>query len=615
MKRLLLLALPILYLSAQSIDLQKDFVKYEYKIPMRDGKKLHTVAYVPKDSSTPFPIVLRRTPYRSAPYGEKYFQADQNAYWLAQEKYIIALQDVRGRFQSEGDYEDIRPIVEDRKSNSAIDESTDAYDTIEWLIHNVPKNNGNVGLIGISYPGFYAANGLVHAHPALKAVSPQAPVSDWFIGDDFHHNGAFMLMDAFNFFTSFGKPRPQLITEWPYGFTIPTEDAYRFFLEAGSLASIKKKYYGDTSKFWNDVFAHPNYDEFWKSRSLPLHMNNITVPALVVGGWFDAEDLYGTLKLYGSIERNNPINNTSFMIGPWFHGGWVRSDGSRLGNVSFGQKNSKYYDKHIREFFGYYLKGEGEVHLPEVSAFETGSNVWRSYNEWPPKNAVREKIYLADHERLSFEKSTGKNGYDEYVSDPNRPVPYIEVVSNIRGREYMTDDQRFAWVRPDVLSYEMEMNNDMTIAGPVIAHLMVSTTGTDADFVVKIIDVYPDTAKSDPENPITVKMSGYQMLVRGEVMRARYRESFSNPKALKPLAIENVTFTIPDINHTFKKGHKLMVQIQSSWFPLVDRNPQKFINIYNTKESDFQKATIKIHRSGKNSSFLEVGEISRTVEE
>ncbi len=607
MKLLFFLTLPLYVLSAQSIDLSVDFVKYEYKIPMRDGKKLHTAVYVPKETTATFPIILKRTPYRSAPYGAEYVKADQNQYWMAQEKYIIAYQDVRGRFLSEGEFEDVRPIVTEKKSKNDIDESTDAYDTIEWLIHNVPKNNGNVGLIGISYPGFYAANGLIGAHPALKAVSPQAPVSDWYIGDDFHHNGAFMLMDAFDFFTSFGKPRPHLITEWPYGFTIPVNDAYRFLLEAGPLATIKKTYYGDTSKFWNDAFAHPDYDEFWKARSLPLQMKNITTPSLVVGGWFDAEDLYGSLKLYEMIEKFNPKNNTSFMIGPWFHGGWVRSDGSRLGDVSFGQKNSEYYDKHIRDFFGYYLKGTGEVRLPEVSAFETGSNVWRSYDAWPPKNAVKKKIYLAADERLSFEQPRGKNMVDEYVSDPNRPVPYIAEISNKRGREYMTDDQRFAWQRPDVLSYEMALEEDLTIAGPVVANIFLSTTGSDADVVVKIIDVYPDTAAIGLDG---VRMDGYQALVRGEVMRARYRESFSQPKALTPNKPELVRFTIPDINHTFKKGHRLMVQIQSSWFPLVDRNPQKFVNIYTASEGDFQKAVHRIHRSGEKSSFLEVGVVS-----
>jgi putative CocE/NonD family hydrolase len=607
MKLLRFFILLPLFLCSQEIDLKLDYVKYEYSIPMRDGKKLHTAVYVPKDTTSTYPIILTRTPYRTAPYGSEYLKADQNNYWMAEEKYILAFQDVRGRFLSEGEYEDVRPYNDHKKTNDDVDESSDTYDTIEWLLHNVQRNNGNVGMIGISYPGFYASQGLIDAHPALKAVSPQAPISDWFVGDDFHHNGAMMLIDAFNFFRSFGKPRPTQITEWPPGFQYPTEDGYSFLLKAGSLSSIKRHYYGDTSKFWNDLFAHPNYDVFWKSRNVPHCMKNIKPAVLVVGGWFDAEDLFGTLKTYKAIEQYNPENKTSLMMGPWFHGGWVRSDGSRLGNVSFGKKNSEYYDKHIREFFNYYLKGKGELHLPEVSVFETGSNMWRSYNEWPPKEAVVKKIYLSLDKHLSFDEPTATKEFDEYISDPSHPVPYISEISNTRGREYMTEDQRFAWQRPDVLSYEMEMNDDITIAGPIIADLFVSTTGTDADFVVKVIDVFPDSTKDDPSNPVSVKMSGYQMMVRGEVMRGRFRNSYSVPVPMKPGKIEFVKFTLPDINHTFKKGHKLMVQIQSSWFPLVDRNPQKFVNIYEAKESDFQNAIHKVYRSLQNASYLEIG--------
>ncbi len=607
MKQFFLCLFPLFILTAQEIDLKTDYNKFEYEIPMRDGKKLHTTVYVPKDTATSYPIILSRTPYTVAPYGSEYLKANGNNYWMAQEKYIMAFQDVRGRFMSEGTYEDIRPHIVNKKSNSDIDESSDTYDTIEWLLKNVRQNNGNVGMIGISYPGFYAAHGLIGAHPALKAVSPQAPISNWFIGDDFHHNGALMLIDGFGFFRSFGKPRPVLTTTWPPGFDFPTPDGYKYLLQAGSLAEIKNKYYGDTSKFWNDLFAHPDYDEFWKSRSVSQHMKNVGPAVLVVGGWFDAEDLYGTLKIYGAIEQYNMNNRTSLMMGPWSHGGWVRSNGSRLGNVSFGNKNSEYYDTHIREFFNYYLKGTGDLHLPEVSAFESGSNVWKTYTEWPPKNAEKKKIYFSAHEQLSMTPPNDKSGFDEYVSDPNRPVPYIAEISNSRGKEYMTDDQRFAWQRPDVLSYEMKIANDMTVAGPVTANLFVSTTGTDADFVVKVIDVFPDTAKDDPSNPPTVKMGGYQMMVRGEVMRARYRNSFSAPEAMKPGKVELVRFTLPDINHTFKKGHSLMVQVQSSWFPLVDRNPQQFVNIYKAKTGDFQKATHRVHRSPQYQSCLEVG--------
>ncbi|HAP36242.1 MAG TPA: X-Pro dipeptidyl-peptidase, partial [Bacteroidetes bacterium] len=405
---------------------------------------------------------------------------------------------------------------------------------------------------------------------------------------------------------SFGKPRPKLTTQWPSGFVYDTPDAYQFLLRAGSIASLKKKYYGDTIKFWNDVFNHPNYDEFWRARNLPQHLKNIRPAVLTIGGWFDAEDLYGTLHTYDAIEKNNPSAKNSMMIGPWFHGGWVRSNGSRLGNVSFGIKSSEYYDSLIRKFFNYYLKGIGDVSLPEVSAFETGSNVWKTYESWPPKNTEKRKLYLQKNEQLSFDQPKDSIGFDEYISDPNRPVPYTNEITNERGKEYMTEDQRFVWQRPDILSYEMEITEDITISGPITANLFISTTGTDADFVVKIIDVFPQSTKDDQSNPPTIKMGGYQMLVRGEVMRARYRNSFENPEALQPGTVEKVSFTLPDVNHTFKKGHSLMVQIQSSWFPLVDRNPQKFINIYKANDEDFVKATHTVYRSSNHSSNVEV---------
>ncbi|MFA6468548.1 MAG: CocE/NonD family hydrolase [Bacteroidota bacterium] len=604
--RNLFLLIPAVLLS-QEIDLKQEFVKTEYRIPMRDGASLHTVVYAPKDSAISYPIMLVRTPYTTSPYGREYLKAGQNNYWMAQEKYIIVFQDVRGRFMSDGDFEDVRPHIVEKRSASDVDESSDTYDTIEWLVKHIRRNNGNVGMIGISYPGFYAAHGLIDAHPNLKAVSPQAPISDWFIGDDFHHNGALMLIDAFNFFRSFGKPRKELTTTWPPGFEYPTPDGYRFLLKGSPLAELKKNFYGDTSKFWNDLFAHPDYDEFWKSRSVLPHMKNISPAVLIVGGWFDAEDLYGPLNIYKAIETNDPNNRTSLMMGPWFHGGWVRSDGSRLGNVRFGVSPSSYYNEHIRQFFRHYLKSEGELHLPKVSVYETGNNLWRTYAEWPPKHAVRKKIFFTSEARLSFSSPKEKNGTDEYVSDPCRPVPYIAEISNSRGREYMTDDQRFAWQRTDVLSYEMTIDSDITLVGPINANLFVATTGSDADFIVKVIDVFPDSLGNEVIDGKTIKLGGYQMLVRGDVMRGRYRNSFSAPEAMTPNNVEKVSFTLPDINHTFKKGHKLMVQVQSSWFPLVDLNPQTFVNIYTAKESDFRKAVHTVHRSSRYPSLLEVG--------
>lgn len=607
MKRIYFFLFIPFFLAAQDFKTEEHYTKHEYQIPMRDGKKLFTAVYIPKDTTETYPFLIQRTPYTVAPYGEKFKASLGSADLMAKEKFIFVYQDVRGMFMSEGEFEDVRPHNPRKKSNSDVDESSDTYDTIEWLLKNIPHNNGRAGMWGISYPGFYAAHSLINAHPALKAVSPQAPIADWFLGDDFHHNGAMMLIDAFNFFRSFGKPHHNRTT-WLPGFEYPTPDAYRFLLEAGSLSSLKKKAYGDTAKFWNDAFSHPNYDAFWKARNVPQHLKNVTPAVMTVGGWFDAEDLYGPLHIYSAVEKNNPSTFNILVMGPWFHGGWIRSDGDRLGNVSFAQKTSKFYQEEIElPFFKYYLKGIGTLNLPEIYAFETGANEWRRYDAWPPKNRIVTKIYFTSHMKLSFDAPKEKNAFDEYVSDPKHPVPYIDFISNTRGREYMTDDQRFAWQRPDVLSYELEISDDMTVAGPVAVTLFVSTTGTDADFIVKVIDVFPDDAKDDPSNRTHIKMGGYQMLVRGDVMRARYRNSYEKPEALRPGKVEKVGFTLQDVNHTFKKGHKLMVQVQSSWFPLVDRNPQKFVNIYEATENDFQKATHRLFHSSDFPSYLEMG--------
>lgn len=610
MKKIVLLLFCSSVLFAEGLTFKTDYVKYEYRIPMRDGATLFTIVYVPKDTTQTFPILIKRTPYTVAPYGATYKTSIEPSQAIINEKYILVFQDVRGKFESDGEYEDIRPYIPKKKSNKDIDETSDIYDTIDWLVKNVPRNNGNVGLWGISYPGFYAAQALMETHPALKAVSPQAPVTNWFMGDDFHHNGALFLIDAFNFYRSFGKPRPHHTQTWPDGFEYSTPDGYRFFLEAGSIASLKKKYYGDTIRFWNDLFNHPNYDSFWKARVPLQYYKNVKPAVMTVGGWFDAEDLYGTIHTYQAIEEQSPGAYNILVMGPWFHGGWERSKGDRLGNVNFEIETSPFYQEQIElPFFNYYLKGKGTLNLPEAYVFETGSNVWKTYDSWPPKNLLRKKLFFENEGKLSFSSPRDKSNsaYDEYVSDPRRPVPYIEQISSSRGREYMTDDQRFAWQRPDVLSYESEiLKNAVTIAGPVTANLYVSTTGSDADFIVKVIDVFPDSTKDNEKNSEYVKMGGYQMLVRGEVMRARYRKSFEKPEAMKPNKVEKVSFTLPDINHCFKPGHKIMIQVQSSWFPLVDRNPQKFVNIYTAKESDFHKATHKIYRNKKYPSNIEI---------
>jgi putative CocE/NonD family hydrolase len=536
---------------------------------------------------------------------------------MAQEGYIFVYQDVRGRWMSEGEFIDARPYNPNKKG-SEIDESSDTYDTIEWLLKNVSNHNGRVGQWGISYPGFYTSMGIIDAHPALKAASPQAPVGDWFIGDDWHHHGAFFLIDAFNFYSVIGQPRPKPTSVAPPPFDHGTPDGYRFFLEMGPLANANRKYFKNEIAFWNDLMKHGTYDDFWKARRVMPHLKKIKPAVMVVAGWFDAEDLYGTLNTYQAIEKQNPGLFNILVMGPWCHGCWARPDFSSLGNIQFGSNTSGYYQEKIEKvFFDYYLKDKGPVHLPEASTFLTGANVWKSYGQWPPKGIEQKALYFQDNGALSFDqpKSTGE-AFDEYISDPNKPVPYIPFISNGRGQvTYMVEDQRFAATRPDVLTYETEaLTEDVTIAGPITAELYISTTGTDADFVVKLIDVLPNNAPNPEPNPRNVQMGGYQMLVRGDVMRAKFRDSYEKPSALVPNRPTKVSFVLQDIHHTFLKRHKIMVQVQSSWFPLVDRNPQKFVDIYQATEADFQKATHRVYRSGSLASHLKVGVMKRTGE-
>ena len=595
----------------EASDLRASYIKSEHMIPMRDGVKLFTSVYAPRDTSRKYPIMLNRTPYSVSPYGPgEYKESLGPSMLFAEEGYIFVYQDVRGSHMSEGEYVNVRPYKVKKSGPSDIDESTDTYDTIEWLIRNVPNNNGRVGMWGISYPGFYVSMGMIEAHPALKAASPQAPIADWFIGDDFHHNGAFFLPHAFNFLASFGRPRPAPTTQSPPRFVHGTPDGYKFFLELGPLVNANEKYFKNEIAFWNDLMNHPDYDEFWQARNVPQHLKKIKPAVMTVGGWFDAEDLYGALKTYEATEEQNPGIFNILVMGPWFHGGWARADGDALGDIRFGSKTSLYYLENIElPFFNCQLKDKCEQSLPEASVFETGSNKWRAYDRWPPKNAAERALYLSAGGKLSFSAPAGDSAmsFDEYLSDPNKPVPYIAGIATGMTREYMVDDQRFAARRPDVLVYESEaLTEDVTVAGPVTASLYVSTTGTDADFIVKLIDVYPDDAPDNEPNPANVRMGGYQMLVRGEPMRARFRNSYAKPEALIPGKITAVNFVMPDVNHTFLKGHKLMVHIQSSWFPLVDRNPQKFVNIYKASEADFQKATQRIYRSGKFRSHLKL---------
>jgi uncharacterized protein len=587
--------------------IRDNYNKQEVYITMRDGVRLFTSIYTPKNSAKPAPILLKRTPYTVAPYGkDAYMTRYQNSVML-REGNILVFQDVRGRWMSESEFVDIRPIVANKKGNKDIDESTDTYDTIDWLVKNLPNNNGRVGIYGISYPGFYASCAAVESHPALKAVSPQAPVTDWFIGDDFHHGGAFSLMDGFSFYYNFGRPHPKPILPTDFQnkpLTYP--DNYDFYLKMGALPNFTKKYMGDSIQFWTDLMKHPNLDAFWKARSIRQYLKNTKPSMLTVGGLFDAEDCYGAWRTYEALERQNtPSVSNRIVMGPWFHGAWGgRSTGEFLGNVNFNSTTSAYFQKEIEaKFFNYYLKDEGSINdLPEATIFETGTNKWTSYESWPPKNVSLRDFYLQSNGNLGYAKPTNTtDNFTEWISDPSKPVPYTEDVHEDRTREYMTDDQRFAARRPDVLVFQTGvLNEDMTVTGAIDAFLHFSTTGTDADLVVKIIDVFPD---DEPQwEGSKVPLQGYQMLVRGEILRGRFRNSFERPEAFLPNKITEVKVQLPDIAHTFKKGHRLMVQIQSSWFPLFDRNPQKFVNIYEAKDSDFQKATHRVFHGGKNAS-------------
>jgi uncharacterized protein len=603
---LLLIAMLQLGWTQKSGYLQSNYTKREFQIPMRDGKKLFTSVYSPKDVSRSYPILLNRTPYGVDPYGTNEFPTDLvlSEDYL-RDGFIFVYQDVRGRMMSEGEFVYMTPVLDSKDSRNEVDESSDAYDTIEWLIKNVPNNNGNVGIWGISYPGFFAACSAIDAHPALKAISPQAPIADWFVGDDFHHNGALYLAHTFGFLSGFGRSRPSP-TDQPYSyFKYPTPDGYDFYLRIGPLSNINAKYFNNDIPFWNEITKHGSYDSFWQSRNLRPHLKNIRPAVMTVGGWYDAEDLFGTLGVYESIESSNPDAYNVLVMGPWYHGGWARPASDALGSIRFGSNLSDFYRNEIElPFFKHFLKGTRNPNLPEAYVFLTGRNEWRKEAQWPPRNTTVGKLYLRADGKLSWEPPLASSPeYDEYISDPLKPVPYTNEITTGMMREYMVGDQRFASRRPDVLTYETDiLKKDIVIAGPVIPTLNVSTTGTDSDFVVKLIDVYPDGAPdSDYEH-----LGGYQQLVRGELFRGRFRNSFSDPEPFVPGQVATVHYQMPDIFHEFRKGHRIMIQIQSSWFPLVDRNPQQFVDIYKAKEEDFRKATQRVYRSRSAPSFVSV---------
>lgn len=578
-----------------------NYTKKEVYITMRDGIRLFTSIYIPKDNSKKHPFLMMRTPYSCEEYGESKYIQVWGTYWMSYVKsnYILVLQDVRGRYMSEGEFQDVRPFNKNKKSKKDIDEASDSYDAIDWMVKNIPNNNGNVGVFGTSYPGFYATEAALSGHPALKAVSPQAPVTDWFIGDDFHHKGAFFMMDAFKFYSSFGKPHREPMKDYGDGYTTPIKDNYKFYLQAGPVKNLAAMI-GDSIKFFHELYKHPDYDDWWKARNARNGLFNVKPAMLWVGGLFDAEDCWGAWNSYKACEQQSPKTNNKIVMGPWSHGQWA-GEGSYLGNIRFGSKTSKYYQDNFEiPFFKYYLEGVGNINqINEANIYFTGENTWKQFEVWPPANVSYKNMYINPGNKLSFDSSNAQGAYSEYISDPAHPVPYTEGIKSGRTKEYMNDDQRFASQRPDVLTFQMEtLSEDLTLAGPVIADLAASISTTDADFVVKLIDVFPDTFNYDPAikgNGKDYPMGGYEMLVRAEIMRGKYRNDFSSPQPFTPGTTTNVRFELPDIAHTFKKGHSIMIQIQSSWFPLVDRNPQKFVNIYNATEEDFQKCKIRIH--------------------
>lgn len=579
------------------------YTKQEHLIPMRDGVKLFTAIYLPRDTSHTYPMLMKRTPYAVGPYGPDKFAASLGPSELfVKAGYIFVNQDVRGRFLSEGEFVQVTPHNPQKQKPTDTDESSDTYDTIEWLLKNVPGHNSRVGMYGISYPGFYCSAGMIDAHPALLAVSPQAPVGDWYF-DDFLHNGAFFLAHAYRWLGNNAMPRPMPTTEKAKPVEYSTPDGYKLFLEAGNMDNVGKLQLKGAVSFWNDMMQHPNRDAFWQKRDILPHLKNVAPSVMVVTGWYDAEDLYGSFKSYRAIEALNPSVNNVLVVGPWNHGGWAGGDGDKLGPANFGSKTAAFYRAEIEfPFFEKYLKSTDKPALAEATVFETGSNVWRTYPAWPPKETQFKQLYLQDNGLLDFTAPKVKGAFDEYVSDPAKPVPSSETITPRMLNEYMVDDQRFAGRRPDVLAYQTApMSEDLTLAGPIDVDLWVTTTGTDADFIVKLIDVFPDAA--DP-----ALQPGYQMLIRSEVFRGRFRNSFEKPEPFVPNQPTRIRIELLDVLHRFSKGHRLMIQIQSTWFPLVDRNPQKYVpNIFFAKPEDFQKATHRILRSAEHPTSFNLG--------
>jgi uncharacterized protein len=582
------------------------FEKSEVMIPMRDGVKLHTEIYSPRDAEGALPILMVRTPYGiSSPDKEIshmiYRYAD-----MVPDGYIFVFQDIRGRYGSEGKFVMLRPI-HDASDAKGIDESTDTYDTIDWLVKNVPHNNGRVGLDGTSYDGFLVTMGMVNPHPALKAVSEQACMGDTWLGDDFFHNGAFRLSYAFEY-----APLLETSTE-NYSFPFERFDVYDFYLRLGPLSNANAKYFHGKIPSWNEFVAHPNYDEFWKRHAVAYGLKEPTVPNLNVAGWWDQEDFYGPVATYERLEKDDKKNLNFIVAGPWNHGGWGHGQGKSLGEIPFGSETAVYFRRNIEApWFAYWLKDKGKLPLREAILFQTGSDTWTAFDAWPPREAKTRNLYLHENGKLSFDapETSAAEAFDSYESDPAHPVPYRQRPVDMTYPEdhpgswytWLVQDQRFVDERPDVLTWQTEeFADDVTLAGQVTAKLFASTTGSDSDWIVKLIDVYPQKYPQD------WKLSGYELMIADEIFRGRFRKSFERPEAITPNEVTPYTIDLHTADHVFKKGHRIMVQVQSTWFPLYDRNPQKFVpNIFEAKESDFQKATQRIYRSKQFPSSVEI---------
>jgi predicted acyl esterase len=614
------------------------YVKRELFIPMRDGVKLFTIVYTPRDTSRKYPFLMTRTAYGIAPYGPDDYRAVLGPHAdFAKEGYIFVYQDARGKFKSEGAFVHHVPYV---KGSSTPNESTDTWDTIDWLVKNIPNNNGRVGQWGISWAGWEVSQGMIDAHPALKASSPQAPPQDQFFGDDYHSGGAYQLMYGFNWMSTNARartaPSERPVERFDYG----TPDGYRFFLDLGAAANAQK-YFADEVPTWNDHMSHPTYDDYWQSRNVPKDLVNVTHPVLIVAAWFDAQDFYGPFRMYKALKEKSPGNKTTLVVGPWLHGGWARDDGRTLGHIDFSSKTAAYYRSEIElPFFNFYLKDKGpagaghygdsgtakagpngaaaarpdpsgssRLNLPDAIVFETGANRWHSYDSWPPKAARPRNLYLQANGGLSFAapSNASTDGFDAYISDPRKPVPYTAEVTPIEGHVFMVEDQRFVAGRPDVLVYETApLAQDLTIAGTIDVSLTVATDGTDGDWVVKVIDVYPGDAPDPIPNPQNVRMGGFQMLLAGDILRGKFRNSMSAPEPMTPNRPTTLRFTLGDKYHTFLKRHRLMIQVQSSWFPIFDRNPQTFVDIYHAKDADYRRAEHKLFRSAALPSFVTI---------